>query len=102
MGKPVPPKEQPKPAGARAGSSTTAPAKAAATGRGVQPEAKPAIPQVSRARVIDSSGAPTHEQIAERAYQIWLIRGMPAGTDAENWFEAEKQLRSALASTTGA
>lgn len=94
MSKPVPPKEQPKPAGSRAGSSTAVPTSA----RGGQPaEARPSAPQVSRARVIEPAGAPSHEQIARRAYEIWMGRGMPDGTDHENWLEAEKQLRSGQA-----
>lgn len=35
----------------------------------------------------------THDQIAERAYQIWVEKGRPTGTDSENWAEAEAQLR---------
>jgi hypothetical protein len=35
---------------------------------------------------------PTHQQIAERAYQIFLERGQPQGHDQEHWLEAEKQL----------
>lgn len=35
------------------------------------------------------------EQIARRAYEIWLAEGCPAGRDLENWLEAERQLRSA-------
>jgi hypothetical protein len=35
---------------------------------------------------------PTQEEIARRAYEIWQDRGTPAGSDAEIWFEAERQL----------
>ncbi len=34
----------------------------------------------------------THEQIAVRAYQLWEARGRPAGTDRDDWLEAERQL----------
>jgi len=37
---------------------------------------------------------PRHERIAERAYKLWEARGKPAGTDRENWFEAERLLRA--------
>jgi len=37
---------------------------------------------------------PTHEQIAVRAYRLWEALGMPAGTDREVWFEAERLLRA--------
>jgi|GEM_PF-473668 len=35
----------------------------------------------------------THEQIAERARQIWEQRGRPGGEDERNWREAERQLK---------
>ena len=35
----------------------------------------------------------SHDQIAERAYQIWVEKGRPVGTDSDNWAEAESQLR---------
>lgn len=35
---------------------------------------------------------PTHEQITQRAYEIYLQRGCPEGKDLENWLEAERQL----------
>lgn len=34
----------------------------------------------------------THQQIAERAYYIWLRKGRPRGQDLENWREAEADL----------
>jgi len=36
---------------------------------------------------------PSRERIAIQAYQRWLSRGKPIGTDWEDWFEAERQLR---------
>jgi hypothetical protein len=36
--------------------------------------------------------APTHEQIAERAYTLYLARGRTLGYAHEDWLEAEKQL----------
>src|SRR3954469_7675195 len=43
----------------------------------------------------DSSSTPTQEQIARRAYEIFIERGQPEGQDLEHWLEAEKQLRTA-------
>jgi len=37
--------------------------------------------------------AVSQEQVAVLAYEIWLSRGKPEGTDQEDWFEAEGQLR---------
>jgi hypothetical protein len=33
------------------------------------------------------------EQIAVLAYELWLSRGQPQGSDREDWFEAERRLR---------
>jgi hypothetical protein len=37
---------------------------------------------------------PTHEEIAARAYDLWIAQGCPHGRDHENWIEAERQLRA--------
>lgn len=36
----------------------------------------------------------THEQIAERAYQIYLKRGFGPGDATSDWVEAERQLKA--------
>jgi len=38
----------------------------------------------------------THEQIAERAYQLFLKRGFGPGDAASDWLEAERQLKAGL------
>ncbi len=35
---------------------------------------------------------PSHDEIAMRAYTIWQNKGCPIGHDADDWFEAERQL----------
>ena len=40
--------------------------------------------------------AVTHEQIAERAYQIFLKRGFGPGDAASDWLEAERQLKAGI------
>jgi DUF2934 family protein len=35
---------------------------------------------------------PSSEEIALHAYHLWLARGQPAGTDWDDWLEAERQL----------
>jgi hypothetical protein len=37
---------------------------------------------------------PTHDQIAQRAKEIWQTKGCPSGQDKQNWLEAERQLRA--------
>jgi hypothetical protein len=36
---------------------------------------------------------PAADQIAARAYQIWLENGCPKGRDDDHWFQAERELR---------
>ena len=42
-----------------------------------------------------SSNGPTHEDIAQRAYEIFERSGRKPGRDLENWLAAESQLSSA-------
>jgi hypothetical protein len=37
---------------------------------------------------------PSHEQIAVRAYHLWETYGRRAGTDRDDWFQAEQLLRA--------
>ena len=36
----------------------------------------------------------THDQIAQRAHEMWVQQGCRHGRDQEHWFEAEKQLKA--------
>ena len=68
---------------------------------GGEPIAKPAratqqAPQSAGQRQTGAAATLTHEQIAQRAHQIWEKRGRPAGQDEKNWLEAEAQLRREL------
>ena len=38
------------------------------------------------------SHSPTHEEITQRAQEIWQRYGSPGGRDTEIWLEAERQL----------
>jgi hypothetical protein len=40
------------------------------------------------------STTPSHDRIADRAYQRYLQRGGGEGSDLEDWFEAERDLKS--------
>lgn len=42
------------------------------------------------------NNTPSHEEIAARAYQIFVERGCPEGRDLEHWLEAEAQLSAAI------
>jgi hypothetical protein len=36
---------------------------------------------------------PTEEQIRQRAYEIYVLRGYVDGSDQEDWLQAEAELR---------
>jgi Protein of unknown function (DUF2934) len=42
----------------------------------------------------------SHEKIAQRAYEKWVKRGRPAGTDVQDWVEAESELRAEMGRST--
>ena len=52
--------------------------------------------------ITDESSTPTHEQIAARAYEIFIERGRPQGRDLDHWLEAEAQLRASAQAKSGA
>ena len=68
----------------------------------------PAAPVVSRSETKGSGTATaarpakeiarsiTHQQISERAYQIYLKRGFGPGNQHTDWIEAERQLKAGL------
>lgn len=53
--------------------------------------AKKAAPKQPTAK--KAKGSPTHDQIAAKAYEIWLSKGQPMGQDDANWAEAVKALK---------
>jgi hypothetical protein len=44
--------------------------------------------------VPENNVAPTHDEIARRAFELYLARGASQGQDADDWFRAEAELRS--------
>ena len=44
----------------------------------------------------EATQASSHDEIAVRAYEIYLARGAAPGNDLENWLDAERQLRGSL------
>lgn len=53
-----------------------------------KPKAKKAATPV----VLPENPKPTQEQIARRAYEIWLARGGGDGHDQNDWQQAEHEL----------
>ena len=50
-----------------------------------------------------SSGTPQvqlpREKVAQRAYEKWIKRGRPMGTEMQDWLEAEMELKSEMSRT---
>ena len=42
-----------------------------------------------------TSSGPTHDQIAQHAYAMFIARGESHGQDVEDWLHAEAQLQEA-------
>jgi Protein of unknown function (DUF2934) len=45
------------------------------------------------ANTATASTGPTHEQIARRAYELYLARGATDGQAEQDWVQAERELR---------
>lgn len=52
---------------------------------------KSSLPATRKARV--TKNAPTHEEIALRAYEIYLERGGAPGDALQDWTRAERELQ---------
>jgi len=42
-----------------------------------------------------TNSGPTHDQIAQHAYEIFLEHGATHGQDVEDWLRAERELQAA-------
>jgi hypothetical protein len=60
-------------------------------------EAEPAVERAayttSESEGTSAESGPDREEIARRAYELYLRRGSRNGHDFEDWLEAERQLR---------
>jgi hypothetical protein len=45
-------------------------------------------------RLESLASEPTHDEIAQRAYQLYQARGSEHGRDRDDWFHAERELRN--------
>jgi hypothetical protein len=56
---------------------------------------KPTAPATltSDSSTITSNGTLSHDDIAARAYELFLVEGAPHGRDVEHWLRAEHELR---------
>jgi len=54
-------------------------------------------PDARALRKSPATVSPTESEIATIAYQLWLEKGCPIGSDQEDWFRAEAMLKNTLA-----
>ena len=78
--------------------SAARPAPAPRSSRGASAIPAPRKAELHRVS-LSSRPLPTHEQIARRAYEIWIQSGYLTGRDSENWAQAERELSTGCAST---
>jgi hypothetical protein len=60
---------------------------AVAPARSSKARRKPEAPMIAR-----SNGRPSHDQIAQRAYELFEQRGCAHGDDLQDWLRAEAEL----------
>ena len=46
-------------------------------------------------QAVDDGLRPSHEDISARAYELYMERPVHAGTDVEDWLQAERELMGA-------
>ena len=57
-------------------------------------KAKPETTKAAPRQGNGSGGGPAHEQIACRAYELFLARGAKPGRPADDWYQAERELQA--------
>jgi len=57
------------------------------------PTAKPVVAQPATMTTTATTVQIPHERIAMRAYEKWVQRGRPCGSDFQDWVEAEAELQ---------
>jgi len=81
------------------GDKVSAPKAVKATSSKITDEAKPAAakPAAMTSATVPKStsmSAPTHQEIAQRSYELYLARGSTDGHAEADWARAEAELRS--------
>jgi hypothetical protein len=77
---------------------TTAANRRTTGGPGIRPGGVPKRTNEARGETAPRVG---HEQVAMRAYEIYLSRGAAAGRDLDDWLEAEHELGGRAGTVTG-
>lgn len=67
-----------------------------ATTKKEAPKRKTATAKTATKASVNGHQELTHDEIAQRAHELYVQAGRPAGRDTEFWLEAERQLREAV------
>ena len=67
--------------------------------RVVTPPTSPTTPPYGQPQGVVQVRIP-HEKIAMRAFEKWVQRGRPCGTELQDWLEAEAELRAEFSRTS--
>ena len=54
------------------------------------------MPATGRAKGPPAESLPLEERIRRRAYEIYVQRGNQAGSDLDDWLQAEKEIRQSV------
>jgi hypothetical protein len=54
---------------------------------------EPGLASAEAMTAVDEMNAPTHDRIAELAYEYWEARGGHGGSPWDDWFRAEDELK---------
>jgi hypothetical protein len=82
---------RPPDSGAEVQAPATRPAPTPRTSRGAATVHAPRKTELHRFSV-SPRPLPSREQIAQRAYELWMLSGCCYGRDDENWLQAEREL----------
>lgn len=52
------------------------------------------LPEETSRPTVDAMAGPTDQEIARRAYELYLARGGEHGFDMDDWIQAESELRN--------
>jgi hypothetical protein len=63
------------------------------TGAGTKRRGSAKVEKLRPEETAQAAAGLTHEQIAQRAREIWEREGRPQGQDEKNWRQAEEELK---------
>ena len=53
------------------------------------------MPATARGKEVPSESLPLEERVRRRAYELYVQRGNESGSELDDWFQAEEEIRRA-------